>query len=93
MHMEIRFMISTIHNNNFYHLLVQPDYSVQIQMVRRLVQHEQRWLHKQSPSQGDSHTPATREILSGPLLHFPTEAETGKDTTSTRLSRVCVDST
>jgi hypothetical protein len=40
-------------------VVVQPDDSIQVKMVRWLVQHEEIRLDKQSSSQGDTHAPST----------------------------------
>jgi len=49
-------------------IVVQPDHSIKIQVIGRLVKHEQRGLQIEGSGQGHSHTPATRELVGGSVL-------------------------
>mmetsp|Transcript_29462 Transcript_29462/g.85747 ORF Transcript_29462/g.85747 Transcript_29462/m.85747 type:complete len:337 (-) Transcript_29462:592-1602(-) len=55
---------------------IQPDHSIQIKMVRRLVQHQKGRLNEECPSKRDTHPPTTGELLGGLDLHLFVEAET-----------------
>lgn len=60
-------------------VLLQPDDGVQVEMVRRLVQQQQRGLAEESACKSNTHPPASRELLCGLLLHFSRELKTSQN--------------
>mmetsp|Transcript_86633 Transcript_86633/g.187404 ORF Transcript_86633/g.187404 Transcript_86633/m.187404 type:complete len:533 (-) Transcript_86633:425-2023(-) len=48
-------------------VVVQPEDGVQVQVVRRLVEHQQLRLEEEGLRQGDAHAPASRELHNGPV--------------------------
>ena len=57
-------------------VIIEPNNSVQVEVVGGLVEHQQRWLHEEGPGEGHPHAPPAGEILGGPALHFAVEAQT-----------------
>ena len=51
----------------FLQVIIQPNDGVQVQVIRRLVEHQQNRLHEERPRQGDAHAPAAGKQLRGPL--------------------------
>ncbi len=59
-------------------VVVQPDDGVQVEVVRRFVEHEERGLDEERSSQRDTHPPAAGKLVGRPVLHLAAEAETGQ---------------
>ena len=59
-------------------VVVQPDDGVQVQVIGRLVQHEQGGLDEEGSGQADPHPPASGELVGGAVLHVAVEAKTAK---------------
>lgn len=69
---------------------LQPHNSLQIQMVRRLIEKEQVRLDKQRTSQRNTHTPTTAHVLGGPLHHRLGKPKTVQDAARLGLERAGV---
>merc|ERR1712008_224306 len=72
-------------------VIIEPNDSIKIQMVSRFIKHEQCRLDEQRPSQGDTHTPTSREVLCGSTLHLFGEPKTSQNPSCFRLSFVCAN--
>ena len=59
-----------------FEFLFEPDTSVQIQVICRLVEQHQVRLQEESARERDAHSPSTREIGELLLLHVSSETET-----------------
>mmetsp|Transcript_588 Transcript_588/g.2148 ORF Transcript_588/g.2148 Transcript_588/m.2148 type:complete len:306 (-) Transcript_588:315-1232(-) len=60
-------------------VVLQPNHSLHVQVVRRLVEEKQGGLDEERSRKGDAHSPSTGELLCLLLLHLRSEAETVKD--------------
>ena len=66
-------------------VVVQPDDSVQVEVVGRFVQHEEGRLDEEGARERDSHSPAAGKLVGGPVLHLAAEAEASEKTSSFRF--------
>ena len=71
----------------FLQVIIQPNDGVQVQVIRRLVEHQQNRLHEERPRQGDAHAPAAGKQLRGPHLHLRREAQPEQDPPRLRVGR------
>ena len=60
-------------------VLVEPQHRVEVEVVRGLVQHQQRRLDEQRARDRDAHAPAARKALGGLPLHLLVEAQPVQD--------------
>jgi len=60
-------------------VLLEPDESDQIQVISRLIEHEDFWLAEDNLSDGDSHSPTSREFVGRPVKLLFSETETFKN--------------
>lgn len=70
---------------------LEPNNGTEIEVVGGFVQKEKVGLHKEGPSKGDTHAPATRHVLCGLPHHFLTEAEAVKDTSGFGLESAGIE--
>mmetsp|Transcript_4203 Transcript_4203/g.12015 ORF Transcript_4203/g.12015 Transcript_4203/m.12015 type:complete len:623 (-) Transcript_4203:26-1894(-) len=68
--------------------ILQPYARLQIQMIRRLVQHQKRRLHEQRPRQRDPHAPPSREIPGLLRLHLLIKPKSMQNTRRSHLRHV-----
>ena len=67
-------------------IVVQPDDGVQVQVIRRFVEHQKCRLDEQGPSQGDAHAPTTGKFVCRSVLHLLAETQTSQQTPGLWLS-------
>mmetsp|Transcript_42452 Transcript_42452/g.73847 ORF Transcript_42452/g.73847 Transcript_42452/m.73847 type:complete len:508 (+) Transcript_42452:634-2157(+) len=60
-------------------VLFQPQDRLQIQVIGRLIEHEQVWLHQQRTRQRHTHAPTSRQRRSGRVLHCIRELQSGQN--------------
>ena len=71
-----------------FQLFFQPHTSLQIQVIRWLIEQQQVRFHEQRSSQRDAHSPTTGKVGERLSLHFMGEAETLQNTAGGDLSLV-----
>uniref|UniRef100_A0A2M4DFE8 Putative secreted protein n=1 Tax=Anopheles darlingi TaxID=43151 RepID=A0A2M4DFE8_ANODA len=72
-------------------IIVKPDDGVQIEMVRRFIEQQQRRFDEECSRQRHTHTPTTGERIRRTVLHFTRKAQTGQNTASTWFRRISTD--
>mmetsp|Transcript_399 Transcript_399/g.566 ORF Transcript_399/g.566 Transcript_399/m.566 type:complete len:302 (-) Transcript_399:1440-2345(-) len=69
-------------------IVIKPNDSVQIKMIRGFVQHEEGWFDKEGTRKRYSHSPTTREHLGRLDLHIHIETKSKENTSRLGFSRV-----